>query len=115
MLQNFPAFLKARLAERSSRIQLVMLVLMGLVLTGVVTMDQLQGYADKLMPMLALMPVFLGLIVPDKNHAIVAAADQDAAVKAALDAATEAAEKAAGPKATQVAQSVGAVFDKLGL
>src|SRR4051812_16574433 len=35
------SFLRARFAERSTRVQAVMLVLLGLVLTGVVTADQI--------------------------------------------------------------------------
>jgi hypothetical protein len=55
------------------------------------------------------------MLVPDKNRAIEAAAQSDEAVKAALDLATEAAERAAGAKATQLAQTVGGLADKLGL
>lgn len=109
------AFLKARLAERSSRIQLVVLVLLALVLNGVVTLDQIEGMSAKVFGLVAVLGPLAGLLVPDKNHAVTDAAATSAAVDAAVAMATEAAEKAAGPEATEIAREVGALADKLGL
>ena len=109
------SFLKARLAERSSRVQLVVLVVMAGTATGLVTIDQGEADVAKVSPLLLALGPLATILIPDKNHAVVQAASQDEAVAAALDAATRAAEDAAGPRATAVAQAVGNVADRLGL
>ena len=109
------SFLRARFAERSTRVQAVMLVLLGLVLTGVVTADQIAAWSDKIIALVAVLSPLAGMLVPDGNRAIEAAAAQDEAVAAALDLATAAAERAAGPGARETSLAVSRAVEKLGL
>lgn len=108
-------YLKARFAERSTRVQLVVLVLLALVSTGYLTMEQIHAWGAHAMALVAAIGPLAGVLFPDKNHDIVAEARVDEAVDAALAAATEAAERKAGVKATELAQTVGGIADKLGL
>jgi hypothetical protein len=108
-------FLKARLAERSSRIQLVVLVLLGAVSAGFLTMAQIQSWGAYAMGLVATIGPLVGVLFPDKNHDVVSAAAVDDAVNAALAVATAAAEEKAGVKATDLARTVGGIADKLGL
>ena len=109
------SFLRARFAERSTRVQSVMLVLLGLVLTGVVTTDQIAAWSDKIIALVAVLAPLAGMLVPDSNRAVEAEAAQDAAVAAALDLATAAAERAAGPGARDASLAVSRAVEKLGL
>ncbi|CAH2606229.1 conserved protein of unknown function (plasmid) [Rhodovastum atsumiense] len=109
------SFLRARLAERSSRIQLVVLLMLLLVLAGAVTLDQLTAWTDKIVALVTVLGPLAGILVPDNNRAVDAAAAQDAAVAAALKIATETAEKAAGPGARQASLAISSAVERLGL
>ena len=114
-MSKLTAFLRARLAERSSRIQLATLVLLALVVGGVLTVEQITHYADKLMVLVAVLGPLAGVLMPDNNSAIDAAAAQDAAVAAAVALAAQAAEQAAGEGARDVSLAVTRLAEKVGL
>ena len=114
-MDKLTAFLRARLAERSSRIQLATLALLGLGVAGVLTVEQITHYADKLLALTAVLGPLAGVLMPDHNRAVDAAAAQDAAIAAAVALATEAAEKAAGEGAREVSLAVSQLADKAGL
>ena len=108
-------FLKARLQERSSRIQLVTLVLLGAVAAGLLSVEQVTDWTAKIVALVAVVGPLAGVLVPDNNSAVDAAAKADLAVQAAVEIATDAAEKAAGPGAREVSLAVTAAAEKLGL
>lgn len=97
------AFLRARLAERSSRVQLVILVALAAVGTGYLTVDQIEGFTSKALAAVAVLGPLVTILMPetvkveDKEAAMQAAAL--AAFAAAQAAAVQAAHKAAGPDA----------------
>lgn len=114
-MSNLLVFLRARFAERSSRVQLLVLVLLALVTTGIFTVEQLSAVASKLVALVAVVGPLAGLLIPDTNHVVNTAAAVDEAVDAAVKVATDAAEKEAGPEATQMARNIASVAEKLGL
>jgi hypothetical protein len=109
------SFLRARLAERSSRVQLLVLVLALLVATGLVSFESLSEFSGRLTAVAALVGPLLGVLVPDTNHDVNAAAVADATVSAAVSIATAAAEEKAGPGATELARNLAGLAGKLGL
>lgn len=108
-------YLKARMPERSSRVQLVSMAVLALLLLGAVTVDQLTTWTALALAATSAASQLAGILVPDHNRAVAEAAAQDEAVAAALDMATAAAERAAGPKATEAAKNVAAIVERLGL
>lgn len=108
-------FLRARLAERSTRIQVVTLLLLALVGAGVVTIEQVHAYAGQIMALVAVLSPLATALVPDFNHDVAAEAQVDAAVDLATAVVTQAAEQAAGEGAKQVGEAVASVATKLGL
>jgi hypothetical protein len=114
-MSNLIPYLRARLAERSSRIQLLVLALLTLVLSGVMTIEQIHAYSTQILGLVTVLGPLAGLLIPDSNSAVDAASAQDKAVAIALDVTTQAAEKAAGPEASAMAVQVAAVVEKLGL
>ena len=105
------AFFRARWAERSTRIQMIVLVLLALVLAGVLTVDQITENASKLLGLIAVLGPLAGALMPDNNKAVDDAAARDAAIAAAVALATKAAEDAAGPGARELSRAVSDVVD----
>lgn len=66
-MSAFVSWFKTRLSERSSQIQLVVLVLMGLVAFNVITVDQLNEWAGKWSHILLLAGPALGFAVSDRK------------------------------------------------
>jgi hypothetical protein len=84
------SFLRARYAERSSRVQLVVLVLLALVGFGVVTTDQIESFAGKAALALAALGPLAGILFPDEKKPVDATLAVEAASQIARDAAARA-------------------------
>lgn len=68
-MSGFLEFARARLAERSSRVQLVMLALVALVLAGLVTMEQIDAWIAKIAAVIAVAGPMAGVLIPDPAKA----------------------------------------------
>lgn len=113
------AFLRARWAERSSRVQIVVLALSVAVYAGLVTFAQIEEFVSRFGTLSLLVANLigpaLGFVVPDHNRAIDAEAQADEALAAAVKLVTEAAERKAGPGAREASLAVTAAIERIGL
>jgi hypothetical protein len=98
------SFLRERLGERSSQVQLVALVLTGAVASGLVTMEQIQAWAGKFGSLLILLGPIAGFLVPERKpsmdevaqaaDAMIAADPRFVAVREQVETAADAFEAA---------------------
>lgn len=122
-MDKMVAFLRARFAERSSRIQLVVLVLLGAMSMGYLTLDQVNGFATQAMTLLAVVGPLAGVLVPDPSKPQDAIDAAQAAASAVQAAALQAVERQVGTEAkeaveaevTRVADEVAALAGKAGV
>lgn len=91
-MQSVLSFLRARLAERTSRVQLAVLVVTGAVAAGLVSTDQVAAYATTAMTVLTLIGPLAGILTPDTKAEV----PVEAVANAALAAAEAAAAKVPG-------------------
>ena len=99
------AFLRARFAERSSRIQLVVLVLLGAVSLGYLSVDQIQSFSAQAMLLIPLLGNIVGVLMPDPakpQDAVDAAA---AAASAMQSASLDAVMRKVGPEAAAAVEA----------
>lgn len=88
-MQSVLPFLRARLAERSSRVQLAVLAVTGLVATGLITTDQVSAYAATAATVAALLGPMAGILFPDPKAVVPVEAVATAAMAAAEAAAAK--------------------------
>lgn len=119
MMDRVLAFLRARWAERSSRVQLVVLVLSVAVYAGLLTFEQVNDfvvqYGTVSLLVANLIGPVLGFVTPDGNKLVDSEAAADAALAAAVATVTAAAERKAGPGARDASLAVTTLLEKLGL
>jgi hypothetical protein len=86
------SFVLARLRERSTRVQLAVLLATGFVATGLVTIDQVSGIADTALKVAGVLAPLAAILLPDSKAEVPA----EAIANAALAAAQAAAERVQG-------------------
>jgi hypothetical protein len=83
------SFLGARLAERSTRVQLATLAGVGLVATGLVSTDQVSHFASTAMQILGVVSPVVAIFTADPKATVPAEAVANAALAAAQAAAAK--------------------------
>jgi hypothetical protein len=108
------SFLRGRFKERSSQVQLVVLVLLGAVSAGYLTVDQVNGFATQAMTLLAVVGPLAGVLIPDPSKPQDAVDAAQAAATAVQAAALQAVEAKVGVEAKQAVEAdVARVVDEV--
>lgn len=104
MANKVVAFLEARLSERSTQVQIIVLGLCGAVAGGLVTTEQVTSWSAEIVALLAIVSPLAGVLIPDRSATAAEAADT--LIKAASDAVS-----ARVPGSAQIATDIAGVLD----